>query len=203
MTISLLAGKLPDSLEVDGKPHKIRTDFRHAIKIILSFEDVSLTNRERTIIALKNIFYVVPENVEEAARQVEWFLSGGEADNEEVGNEMRLYSFKQDERFIYAAFQQTHRVDLQAVELHWWTFLALFLDLGKDTTFSQLVTLRKRVKTGKATQEEHRAANEMGDIFRLDAVDDRSLADREEDERFEEAYREARRKRDERRKKQS
>ena len=84
---------------------------------------------------------------------------------------------------IYAAFRQTHGVDLQKERLHWWTFLALFQDLGADTAFCTLVNLRRRVKSGEATKEEREHALKMGEAFDLPEIDE--LLDDEEIERAE------------------
>jgi hypothetical protein len=51
-----------------------------------------------------------------------------------------------------------------------------------------LVSLRKRVKTGKATKEERAAAREIEDIFDLPEVDNRTLEEREIDNEFIERF---------------
>jgi len=65
--------------------------------------------------------------------------------------------------------------------------MALFMDLGQDTTFCQLISLRKRVKTGKATKEEREIAREMGDVFDIPDYDDRTLEEKEAERLFLEA----------------
>jgi hypothetical protein len=62
--------------------------------------------------------------------------------------------------------------------------MALFMDLGADTSFCNLVALRKRVKTGKASKEERATAREMGDIFKLPEIDNRTLEEKEAEEEF-------------------
>ena len=113
---------------------------------------------------LSNLYYEIPENTLQATEKASWFLNGGSKETS-TNNGLRLYSFQKDANFIFAAFRQTHGIDLQTTQLHWWEFLALFMDLGQDTTFCQLTALRKRVKSGKATKEEKQAAKSMGDMF--------------------------------------
>jgi hypothetical protein len=110
-------------------------------------------------------------------------LNGDKTGNDDEPG-LRLYSFSKDADFIFAAFRQTHGIDLQKVDLHWWEFLALFMDLGADTTFCQLVNLRKRVKTGKATKEEKQAARDMGDAFDIPEADTRTLDEKEAEAEF-------------------
>ena len=58
------------------------------------------------------------------------------------------------------------------------------MDLGQDTTFCQLVSLRKRIKTGKANKEERQAAREMGNLIEVPDIDDRTLAEKEAEAEF-------------------
>ena len=82
----------------------------------------------------------------------------------------RVFSFQKDSRLIMAGFRQTYQIDLQDSDLHWWTFITLFMDLSPDTTFSNLVSLRQRVSKGIATVDEKKLARELGDVFQLDNV---------------------------------
>jgi hypothetical protein len=129
------------------------------------------------------VFVDLPTDIEQAITQAMWFLNGG-ATSEQDAAPMRLYSFAKDAQFIYAAFKQTHGVDLQKDNLHWWQFLALFMDLGSDTTFCQLTALRKRLKTGKATKEEKQAAREMPELVDVPEIDDRTLEEKEAEADF-------------------
>jgi hypothetical protein len=58
------------------------------------------------------------------------------------------------------------------------------MDLGQDTTFCQLVSLRKRLKTGKATKEERQFAHEHPEIIDVPEIDDRSLQEKEIEQEF-------------------
>lgn len=126
--------------------------------------------QEKQVVLLENLYPFLPSNMSEAFRLGIKFLNGGEEVEEEtseINPALRLYSFSQDANFIFSAFRQTHDIDLETAELHWWKFLALFMDLGADTTFCNLVSLRKRVKTGKASKEELRMYRELKDVIDL------------------------------------
>lgn len=129
------------------------------------------------------LYPVIPENVQIAYEKGIKFLDGGNDGKEKEEVQVRLYSFEKDANFIYSAFKQTHSIDLENVELHWWKFLALFMDLGSDTVFCNLTGLRKRVSSGKATDDEVRAAQELGDIFTIES-DERTPEMIEADEIF-------------------
>jgi len=182
---NILIDALPDAVEIDGQDVALDTDFRTALRVILAFEDDELTAVEKQAILLDNLYLVVPPNVQRAWEQGVKFLDGGEEPEGSDAEPLRVYSFSQDAALIFAAFRQTHGIDLQAVEhLHWWVFLALFNDLGAETTFCQLVSLRRRIKTGKASKEERQMAQEMRDWIDLPEPDTRTAEEREREDEF-------------------
>jgi hypothetical protein len=180
---NVLIDDLPDSVEIGGEVYPIYTDFRPALRVILAFEDPDLAEIEKHGILLANLYETVPNNYAEALRMGMKFLNCGETNSAEESGP-RLYSFSQDARFIFSAFQQTHGIDLETADMHWWKFSALFMDLGSETTFCQMVSLRKRVLTGKATKEERQVYSEIRDIIELDQTGSKSLEDRELEAKF-------------------
>ena len=183
--MNILVEKLPSTVVIDGVPYPINTDFRFCVRTILAFEDDELTSYEKTLVMLKNLYPVIPDNSKAAVEQASIFLNGGNTPSEDkIETALRLYSFGQDANFIFAAFKQTHGVDLEQTQMHWWKFMALFMDLGADTTFCSMIGLRKRIKTGTATKEERATAREMGDLIELKEPDTRSLEDREAEDKF-------------------
>lgn len=183
--MNILTDELPNTIEIEGKHYKVNSDYRVCLKTIMAFEDNSLTPQEKQVILLKNIYTTPPSDTEYALLEAMRFLNGGKLNNEDDDNPpLRLYSFSKDAGFIFAAFRQTHGIDLETTDLHWWKFLALFMDLGADTVFCNLTSLRKRLKTGKASKEERAAAREMGDLFEVPEIDDRSLGEKEMEAEF-------------------
>ena len=185
--MNILIEELPNAVEIDGIEYEINSGFRSCLRIILAFEDNELAAIEKQLVLIDNLYKNKPDNLDQATRQGIKFLNGGR-DELEAGNDMRLYSFNKDAPFIMAAFKQTHGIDLDTANMHWWKFLTLFMDMGSDTTFSNLVSLRKRVKTGKASKEERAMAREIADIFDLPEIDNRTLEERELDNEFVERF---------------
>lgn len=181
--MNILIDEFPEAIEISGSEYSIHSDFRTALRIIMAFEDNELTGMEKQHVLLANLYDEKPKDVELAFKAGLRFLNMGE-ENKEDDDGPRVYSFTKDATLIFAAFRQTHGVDLATTDMHWWKFLALFMDLGSETAFCSLVGLRRRVKTGKATKEERRAAREMGDIFNLPEIDTRSLEEREAEAEF-------------------
>ena len=182
--MNILVDRLPTALEVNGQEYRIDADFRNCLKIILAFEDAELASVEKSLVFYENLYIDKPEDTRAALERGAWFLNGGKDETEEPDGP-RVFSWNKDANLIYAAFQQTHGIDLEAVAyLHWWKFLALFMDLGADTAFCSLAGLRKRVKTGKASKEERQMAREMGGAFIVEEVDDRTVEEREAERAF-------------------
>jgi hypothetical protein len=175
------------AIEIDGREYPINADFRSCLRIIMAFEDPELANIEKQIILLENLYQTRPENIQVALEKGVRFLDCRELhdgnDDGDAGGP-RVYSFSKDAQLIFAAFRQTHGVDLSIADLHWWVFYTLFMDLGSDTAFCNLISLRHRVKTGKATKEERATAREMGEAFDIPEIDDRTLAEREREDEF-------------------
>lgn len=179
----------PEELEVGEHRIAVNTDFRAALGSLLAFEDPELTPQERQQIVFRNLCLDLPADISRdelgsLQERVNWFLNGGKETKDDEDSGPRVFSFNKDATLIFAAFRQTHGIDLQSADLHWWGFLALFMDLGSETSFYQLIALRKRVKTGKASKEERNLAHEMGDLFDLPEIDDRSAEERDQDDEF-------------------
>ena len=182
--MNLLVDELPTFVEIGGKEYAINADFRACIRTVLAFEDPDLTGPEKQMVMLQTLFPVMPDDPGGAIEQALKFLNGGRLDEVPDESPLRLYSFQKDANFIYSAFKQTHGISLETEKLHWWRFLALFADLGADTSFCQLIGLRKRVKTGKASKDEQAAAREMGDAFEIPEPDNRTLEEKEQEAEF-------------------
>ena len=199
--MNLLVEDLPDAVEIDGEVYPIETDWRACLRVILAFEDDQLTPMEKQLVMLGNLYPEGrPPNLKEAILQAMKFLNGGSADEGDQVHHPRLYSFEQDANFIFAAFRQTHGIDLETAQLHWWKFLALFMDLGSETTFCSLVSFRKRIKSGKASKEEMKAYREMRELVDLKEPDRRTLEEKEKEAEFLRQVAEGRKRREEKRK---
>lgn len=184
--MSILTDQLPTAIEIGGREYEIDTDFRTCLRVIMAFEDPELAVVEKQAVLVTNLYPVPPPDFETAYREGVRFLNLGKHAEEGDGDDPgpRLYSFSQDAGLIFAAFRQTHGLDLSTAKLHWWVFQSLFMDLGGDTAFCNLVSLRRRVKTGKATKEERQAARDLGEVFDLPEPDDRTLEEREREAEF-------------------
>lgn len=180
--MNVLTDKFPTKIKVNNKILKINSDFRNCIKIIQAFEDDDLFDEEKYLILIKTLYIdeVDTEDIEEAIIKGIKFLDLGEENNDNDSSaSKRLYSFIKDDNYIYTGIRQSHNIDLNSIEyLHWWNFVYLFLDIGQDCMFNQLIYYRQRKNEGKLTKDEKKVYISMRKILDLDYVDD------EEDDEF-------------------
>lgn len=180
---NILVEAPPTTIEIEGQEYEINWEFETCLRIILAFEDLELTMTEKSMVLIRNLYQSIPDNIQLAIEKGIAFLDGG-IERDSTSSDVRVFSFQKDARLIFAGFRQTYHMDLRTENLHWWTFLTLFMDLGPDTTFSNLVGLRKRVKDGNATKEERRTALDLGEMFELPDLWIKTIAELEADKMF-------------------
>lgn len=192
--MNILTDELANSVEIDGIEYRINADFRTCIGIMIDFESNEFSDGEKVYLMIRSLYAETPENYSEAIRQGLKFLNLGEEREEQEANEYdgfaeatredKYYSFTKDANLIFSAFLQMYGINLARAPLHWWEFVALMNGLGGDTAFANLVSLRKRVLTGKATKEEVDAARDMGDAFFVDEPEPLTEAEKESGDEF-------------------
>lgn len=168
--MNVLVNHFPTAVKVNGEIYKINADYRTCLKIILAFEDSELSNAEKQWIMLK-LFYGenIPPDISAACKTAVKFLNCGEEETEEsvTGNCGRLYSFEKDAKFILTAINQTHGINLEQENPHWWMFVYMFMDLTEDCYFQKILYLRRQKKLGKLTKEEREIWNASREILEL------------------------------------
>ena len=168
--MNVLTDKLPTKIKVNENIYNINYDYKTIIKILMAFEDNELTYNEQLHILISNLYKEQPlnEDMLEAIKKGIKFIDGG-TENVEETTKKRIYSFKKDGNYIFSGINQTHHIDLsEKVNLHWWVFLSLFMDMSSDCTFGELVYYRKRKNEGKLTKEEKTNYNKIKKLIELE-----------------------------------
>lgn len=168
--MNILTSTLPTKIKVHDNIYDINYDYRTIIRILTAFEDTELLYEEKLYILIKNLYKseVKIEDYEEACLKGIMFIDGGEEHKKEEGSP-RIYSFKKDANYIFTGINSTHHVDIEKdCNLHWWKFLAFFMDMSTKCMFSELVYYRKRKLEGKLTKEEKKQYKVLKDLLELD-----------------------------------
>lgn len=182
-----MSNELPISLEINGQSYGIDPSFGNCIRIIEAYEDYELMDETKPMIMLNLLFNDAVDFTEDFISAAVNFLDGrdeSESINLKKATEpkKRLFSFTQDMKFLRAAIQRTHGVNLRECnDMHWWKFLDMFLDLDPECMFCQIIHLRMQKQKGKLTKEEKKAWVEMRDILVLQTPDSLRAASESEE----------------------
>lgn len=138
----LTPGGLP---RTDRLGNAVQPDFRNMIRLETLLDDPDFNDREKLRLSL-GLLYGAPSPCrdEDALKELRWFYSCGKenAAGEAHGRNIRLYDFEEDAECIYSAFFSAYNIDLTAAALHWWQFMALFIQLPENTLMSQKIYYR-------------------------------------------------------------
>lgn len=167
---------LPKSVTIGEEEFSIRYDFRVILDIFEAMNDASLSNEDRALAVLQ-MFYIDFERLtdyEAAMQEFFKFINGGRIE-EASQKAMQLVSWDQDFSYIIAPINRVLGYEARAVDydieqntggVHWWTFLAAYLEIG-DCFFAQIVGIRSKKARGKKLDKSEQEFYKRN----LDAVD--------------------------------
>lgn len=151
-----MIGQLPTAVEIDGCSYKIRSDYRDILTIFEAFSDEDLTEQEKWTVGLEIFYEKIPDNMEEAIKQLLFFLNRGEEEKKDSGNGKKLYDWEQDEQLIFQAVNKVAKTEVRATAyMHWWTFMGYFCEIG-ESLFSSVVSIRDKQNKHKPLEKHER-----------------------------------------------
>ena len=149
MYYNLILDRLPN---ITPNGLKIRTDFRESIKFELLMQNSNIEEKDKVTIALNLYFYDIDikneEELKKSVNDILWFYRCGKEETTSQGKETkketskRIYSYEFDAEYIYSAFMEQYKIDLNKEHLHWWKFKALFNSLNEEVLFSKIMSYR-------------------------------------------------------------
>lgn len=146
---------LPTSLNVNGKELAIRYQYTAILDIIQAINDPELSNQEK-VFCLLYILYedydeLEPEDYEEAVKKAKWFMDN--AIETRKTNNVKVVDFEQDAHLLFPAVNRVAGKEIRLEEdLHWWTFLGLFMEMG-ECTYSTVLNIRNKRAKGKPLEK--------------------------------------------------
>lgn len=155
---------LPKTVEINGKELNIRYDFRVILDIMAMLNDPDLDKADKAQAAIE-MFYCDSEAAlatpQVALENLFWFIDQGN-ETKDTKKSPRLIDWEQDFNLIIAPVNRVLGYESRAVDydmekniggLHWWTFLAAYMEIGGDCTFSQVVSIRDKQARGKKLEK--------------------------------------------------
>ena len=178
--MNILTDTLPEELLICGKNYPIKTDFKIWIKfsqIIFSGE----MDHKKLAKALRLLFDKLPPKLDKALNAVMEFYNPPkkQSKSRQKKNNKRAYDFEYDAEFIYAAFLQQYKIDLNKADLHWWQFKSLFDCLTDETNFIKIVGYRSINLKDIKDKEQKKFYREMKELYKL--PDNRTEEEKEAD----------------------
>lgn len=162
---------LPKSVYIDDEEYHINCDgdFRMILDVISVINDSDLTDQEKAICAL-NIFYDfnIPKDTQKAIDEMMKFINCG-AEDKKKDDKPPLMDWEKDFNLIIAPLNKALGYETRAKEyLHWWTFIAGYMEIDSECTFSTVVKIRrkkqKHQKLDKAEQKFYEENRDMIDL---------------------------------------
>lgn len=140
--------RLPKSIIINDVECDIAYDFRDALQIFQILNDPDLLEEERILVAMQ-YFYKTDDytmDFSAAALGMFQFLTGGKYEEDSNKQDSKpLYDWDQDFDIIVAPINRTLGFDVRGTEeLHWWTFLSAFMEIG-ECTFNTFVGIRDKL----------------------------------------------------------
>lgn len=140
----------PEYANIEGKLHKINTDYRYALQCFKIIDDKSISDIERTIAVISILFGQetengeitnIPENLAEALEKVAIFLSCGK-EQKSIKDIKKDMDFDYDKAYIFASFMSDYNIDINNTEMHFWKFCDLISGLTEDSILNRIRDLR-------------------------------------------------------------
>lgn len=167
---------LPHTFKFDNDEYEVRTSFRNWIKLSLLYDDKTLSEEDKIPVALQLVFQDVNKlseaikenkiNLVDVFKAINKFFNCGSENKEESKNNDKYFDFKQDWDYIYSAFMQQYKIDLNEEKLHWFKFMSLFKGLSSETEFLKIVGYRS-VDLNKVPKEQRKFYRKMKEKYAL------------------------------------
>lgn len=135
---NIILDELPEDYKEE---HKIKTDFKQALKFFKILDADELDEQEKTLLIMECLFFSVPPNDPDLWEFIKYYIAGGE---EKGGSSKKVFDFIQDSGRIFSAFKQIYNIDLSTEKMHWWKFLELFKGLPTGTHLQDVIEIRAK-----------------------------------------------------------
>lgn len=171
---NILIAKLPTSINVFGREIRVCTDFKKWIEFELEYEkDIESSQIIMSLLELvKDKEMINSNNLEEVVNQLLLFYNCGEKvdDENKIQNKRSkiMYSFDKDQYMIYSDFIRFYDIDLSEVDMHWWKFKKLFVELPLSSSVKEAMKFRTVQITSKMTIEQKNYYLKMKRLYSLE-----------------------------------
>lgn len=175
-----MLGMLPQTLNINGRAYKIRSDYRDILQIIAAFGDKELSDEEKAYVCLKRLF-VAMESIPKSDYQdaYEAAVTFIECHISDRKPSPKVVNWEKDEQLIFPAINKVAGMEVRAVPyMHWWTFLGYFQSIDREDIWGFILTIRqKRAKGKKLEKYEKDFLNANRDICEVEFREEKATAE--------------------------
>lgn len=150
-----MLGVLPQTLNINGRAYKIRSDYRDILQIIAAFGDKELSDEEKAYVCLKRLF-VAMESIPKSDYQdaYEAAITFIECHISDRKPSPKVVNWEKDEQLIFPAINKVAGMEVRAVPyMHWWTFLGYFQSIDREDIWGFILTIRQKRAKGKKLEK--------------------------------------------------
>lgn len=175
-----MLGMLPQTLNINGRAYKIRSDYRDILQIIAAFGDKELSDEEKAYVCLKRLF-VAMESIPKSDYQdaYEAAVTFIECHISDRKPSPKVVNWEKDEQLIFPAINKVAGMEVRAVPyMHWWTFLGYFQSIDREDIWGFILTIRqKRAKGKKLEKYEKDFLNANRDICEVEFREEKATTE--------------------------
>lgn len=150
-----MLGVLPQTLNINGRAYKIRSDYRDILQIIAAFGDKELSDEEKAYVCLKRLF-IAMESIPKSDYQdaYEAAITFIECHISDRKPSPKVVNWEKDEQLIFPAINKVAGMEVRAVPyMHWWTFLGYFQSIDREDIWGFILTIRQKRAKGKKLEK--------------------------------------------------
>ena len=147
---------LPTTVTVAGTEYPVRTDFRVILEIFVMLEDPELSDTDKTEALLRMFFEDRPpaQDTDAAVLAFLDFLEPGGAEPRRRKKSPGLIRWERDFPLIAGPVNRVLGMECRSAPyLHWYTFLAAYMDMDPGCVFAQVLRIREKLRTGKKLEK--------------------------------------------------
>lgn len=148
---------LPKTVTVNDREEPIRYEYTAVLDAISALNDPDLDDNEK-VYAFLYIMYVnfdhfTPDDYDPAFKAACAFLNNGEDDDDDKARSPRIIDFEQDYKLLIPAINKVAGIEIRNHDdIHWWTFLGWFMEIGEGS-YSSILSIRQKRRKGKKLEK--------------------------------------------------
>ena len=146
---------LPTTVTIAGREVPVRTDFRVILEIFVMLADPSLSDTDKTEALLRMFYEERPADIRAAIQAFRDFVDqhSGPAGKTPAARSS-LINWSHDFPLMVGPINHVLGAECRSMPyLHWYTFLAAYMDMDPGCVFAQVLRIREKLRTGKKLEK--------------------------------------------------